>query len=141
MTSAAAGPATLIATAVVQMLDAAADTSAPGTPVPDDVDTAAYTGRFANPWGVSDIARIGDRLVEVDPSGPEPLDTPTRLEVVDADTLRMTHGNRFGSVDEDITFTRDADGAVRSIRAGGGMTEEPWTIPTESPEVAAGLAP
>ena len=140
LTSAAAGPATLIATAVIAMLDAAADADAPGTPVPDDVDTAAFTGRFANPWGVTDVARIGDRLVEVDPSGPEPMDTPTRLEVVDADTLRMTHGNRFGSVDEDITYTRDEDGTVRAIRGGGGMSQEPWSIPDERPEVAAGLA-
>jgi D-alanyl-D-alanine carboxypeptidase len=88
---------------------------------------------------VSDIARVGDRLVEVDPSAPEPLVTPTRLEVVDADTLRMTHGNRFGSIDEDVTYRRTADGSVLSIRGGGGMTSEPWTIPAEAPEVAAGL--
>jgi D-alanyl-D-alanine carboxypeptidase len=52
----------------------------------------------------------------------------------------MTHGNRFGSVDEDITYTRDEDGTVRAIRAGGGMSQEPWSIPDERPEVAAGLA-
>ncbi|WFR68490.1 hypothetical protein P9139_10250 [Curtobacterium flaccumfaciens] len=52
----------------------------------------------------------------------------------------MTHGSRFGSIDEDITYQRDTDGTVLSIRAGGGMTEEPWTIPSERPEVAAGLA-
>jgi hypothetical protein len=139
LTSAAAGPATLIATAIITLLDAAAAEDAPGAAVPDDVDASSFTGRFANPWGVTDVARIGDRLVEIDPSAPAPLESPTRLEVVDADTLRMTHGNRFGSVDEDITYDRDADGAVRAIRAGGGMTQEPWTIPSESPAVAAGL--
>lgn len=139
LTSAAAGPATLIATAIINLLDAAAADDAPGATVPEDVDAASFTGRFANPWGVTDVARIGDRLVEIDPSAPAPLESPTRLEVIDADTLRMTHGNRFGSVDEDITYDRDVDGAVRMIRAGGGMTQEPWTIPTESPAVAAGL--
>jgi CubicO group peptidase (beta-lactamase class C family) len=139
LTSAAAGPATLIATAIITLLDAAVADDAPNAVVPDGVDAATFTGRFANPWGVTDVARIGDRLVEIDPSAPAPLDAPTRLEVVDADTLRMTHGNRFGSVDEDVTYDRDADGGVRSIRAGGGMTMEPWTIPTESPAVAAGL--
>jgi len=139
LTSAAAGPATLIATAIINLLDAAAADDAPGAAVPEDVDAASFTGRFANPWGVTDVARIGDRLVEIDPSAPAPLESPTRLEVIDADTLRMTHGNRFGSVDEDITYDRDVDGAVRMIRAGGGMTQEPWTIPTESPAVAAGL--
>jgi CubicO group peptidase (beta-lactamase class C family) len=147
MTSAAAGPASLLATGIVRLLDAAADTAAPGTPLPEDVDASTYTGRYANPWGVTDIARVGDRLLAIDPSGPDPLESPTRLEVVDPDTLRMTHGNRFGSIDEDITFSREtADsipdsiaGAVRSIRGSGGMTEEPWSVPEESPEVAAGL--
>ena len=68
------------------------------------------------------------------------MESPTRLEVLDQDTLRMTHGNRFGSVDEDIVFTRDADGTVTGIRGSGGMSEEPWAIPDEAPEVAAGLA-
>ncbi|QQD77063.1 beta-lactamase family protein [Curtobacterium sp. YC1] len=139
LTSAASGPASLIATAIVRLLDAAADADAPGTPIPDGVDPATFTGRFANPWGVTDVARIGARLVEVDPSAPDPLDTPTRLEVVDADTLRMTAGNRFGSIDEDVTYDRAADGTVRSIRGGGGMTSEPWSVPEEAPETAAGL--
>ena len=140
MTSAAAGPATLLATGIVHLLDAAADTGAPGAAVTDDVVAASYTGRYANPWGVTDIARVGDRLLAIDPSGPDPLESPTRLEVVDADTLRMTHGNRFGSVDEDIVYTRDAEGVVTGIRGSGGMSEEPWSIPEEAPEVAAGLA-
>lgn len=139
LTSAAAGPATLFATAIVRLLDAAADEHAPGAAVPDGVDPASFTGRFANPWGVTDIARVGDRLLEIDPAAPAPLDAPTRLEVVDADTLRMTHGVRFGSVDEDVTFRRDTDGTVLAIRGGGGMTSERWSIPDETPEVAAGL--
>ncbi|MEK6310584.1 MAG: serine hydrolase domain-containing protein [Curtobacterium sp.] len=139
LTSAAAGPATLIATAIIELLDAAAAEDAPGAAVPDDIDAATFTGRFANPWGVTDVALIGDRLVEVDPSAPAPLESPTRLEVVDADTLRMTHGNRFGSIDEDIVYDRAADGTVRAIRAGGGMTQEPWAVPVEPAAVAAGL--
>ncbi|MBF4614754.1 serine hydrolase domain-containing protein [Curtobacterium sp. VKM Ac-1376] len=140
LTSAASGPATLLATGIVQLLDAAADERAEGTPIPAGVDARSFTGRFANPWGVTDVAVVGDRLLEIDPSAPAPLESPTRLEVVDADTLRMTHGNRFASVDEDVTYDRATDGTVRSIRGGGGMTSEPWSIPDEAPEVAAGLA-
>ncbi|PCN47572.1 hypothetical protein Csp2054_11515 [Curtobacterium sp. 'Ferrero'] len=139
LTSAAGGPATLIANAVLALLDAAADPSAAGSPIPDEVDSTRFTGRFANPWGVTDVARIGDRLLAIDPTAPAPLESPTRLAVVDADTLRMTHGSRFGSIDEEITYDRAADGSVRSIRGGGGMTETPWTLPDESPEVAAAL--
>ncbi|MGN8050102.1 serine hydrolase [Curtobacterium sp. 22159] len=139
LTSAAAGPATLVATAIVQLLDAAADDHAPGAAVPDDIDPTAFTGRFQNPWGVTDIALVGRRLLAIDPTAPAPLDAPTRLEVVDGDTLRMTHGRRFGSIDEDVTYRRDADGRVLAIRGDGGMTSEPWAVPEEAPEVAAGL--
>jgi len=140
LTSAASGPATLIATGIVHLLDAAADEQAPGGAIPDGVEPASFTGRFANPWGVTDIAQVGDRLLALDPTAPDPLESPTRLEVVDADTLRMTQGRRFGSIDEDVVFQRDADGRAASIRGDGGMTFRAWTIPDESPEVAAGLA-
>ncbi|WP_222834981.1 hypothetical protein, partial [Curtobacterium sp. B8] len=40
LTSAAAGPATLIATAIIDLLDRAAADDAPGAPVPDGVDPA-----------------------------------------------------------------------------------------------------
>ncbi|MCJ1713067.1 serine hydrolase [Curtobacterium sp. VKM Ac-2922] len=139
MTSAAAGPASMLATGIVRLLDAAADEHAPGDPIPGDVDVTGVTGRYANPWGITDIARVGDRLLAFDPAAPDPLESPVRLRVVDADTLRMTHGNRFGSIDEDITVARRTDGTVRSIRGSGGMTEHPWSIPDETPEVAAGL--
>ncbi|GGL09684.1 CubicO group peptidase (beta-lactamase class C family) [Curtobacterium luteum] len=139
LTSAAAGPATLIATAIIELLDRAAADDAPGAPVPDGVDPATFTGRFANPWGVTDIALVGDRLLEIDPAAPAPLESPTRLEVVDADTLRMTHGNRFGSIDEDVTYSRDADGTTTGIRAGGGMSLTAWSVPVEPPAVAAGV--
>ncbi|PZE22932.1 serine hydrolase [Curtobacterium sp. MCBD17_028] len=144
MTNAAAGPATLLAQGILRLLDAAADTAAPGdalSDAPDDVDVDTLTGRFANPWGVADIARIGDRLLEIDPSAPGPLDSVTRLTVTGPDTVRMSSGNRFGSVDEDIRYTRDDDGTVTAIRAGGGMSMTPWAVPgDESPAVAAGLA-
>ncbi|MFZ7088192.1 serine hydrolase [Curtobacterium sp. RRHDQ10] len=153
MTNAAGGPATLLAQGIVRLLDAATETgtgdgSARGVGADDgtgtgsgpDVDLDSFVGRFANPWGVADVARIGGRLVEIDPTAPDPMASPTTLRVVDRDTVRMTDGNRFGSIDEDIRYDRDADGRVVAIRAGGGMTMSPWSVPVESPEVAAGLA-
>ncbi|OIH97233.1 serine hydrolase [Curtobacterium sp. MCBA15_001] len=140
LTSAAGGPASMLATGIVRLLDAAADEHAPGSTIPADFDAASVTGRYANPWGVTDIARVGDRLLAFDPAAPDPLESPTRLQVVDGATLRMTHGNRFGSIDEDVTISRAPDGSIRSIRGSGGMTELPWSIPVETPEVAAGMA-
>jgi len=144
MTSAAGGPATLIAQGVLRLLDAAADAHAPGdalSAAPADIDVDTLTGRFANPWSVADIARLGDRLVEIDPSAPSPLDGVTRLTVTGPDTVRMSAGNRFGSIGEDIRYRRADDGAVTGIRAGGGMSMTAWQVPAdESPVVAAGLA-
>ncbi len=62
-----------------------------------------------------------------------------RLAVVDEDTLLMASGNRFGSVDERITYARGEDGTVVSFRGDSGMTHRPWSVPEESPEVAAAL--
>ncbi len=46
LTSSATGPAGMIATGIVHLLDAAADEHAPGPVLPADVDTDRYTGRF-----------------------------------------------------------------------------------------------
>jgi CubicO group peptidase (beta-lactamase class C family) len=143
MTSAAAGPATLIAKGVIRLLDAATDPGVAEAATDDvEVDDAllgSLAGRFGNPWGVIDVARIGDRLIEIDPTAPDPMASVTTLRITDGDTVRMTAGNRFGSIDEDIRYERDDDGSVVSVRAGGGMSMTPWSVPDESPEVAAGL--
>ncbi len=38
-----------------------------------------------------------------------------------------------------MTFTRDESGAVVSVRGDSGMTHRPWSVPEETPEVAAAL--
>jgi D-alanyl-D-alanine carboxypeptidase len=138
LTNCAGGPATPIARGIVALLDAATDPGAHG-PALDGVDTSGLTGCFAGPWGLSDIAVVGDRLLELDPTQAAPLDGATRLRVDGPDRVRMVSGSGFGSLGEDITYTRDPSGAVTSIRAGGGMTMTPWSIPVEEPAVAAGL--
>jgi len=139
LTSSATGPATMLAYGVVHLLDAAADEHAPGPVLPADVDAERYTGRFTTFEGITDIARVGEQLLAIDPTQPVPTESPVRLEVVDADTLRMASGNRFGSIDEDVVYTRDASGGIVSVRGDSGMTHRPWSVPEESPEVAAAL--
>ncbi len=51
----------------------------------------------------------------------------------------MASGNRFGSVDELISYVRDGSGTVTSFRGDSGMTHRPWSVPEESPAVAAAL--
>ncbi|MFJ3028686.1 serine hydrolase domain-containing protein [Curtobacterium sp. NPDC087080] len=139
LTSSATGPAGMLATGIVHLLDAAADEQAPGPELPEGVDTDRYTGRFTTFEGITDVARVGDRLLAIDPTQPVPTESPVRLRVVDEDTLVMAAGNRFGSVDERITYARDEDGTVVSFRGDSGMTHRPWSVPEESPEVAAAL--
>lgn len=144
LTNCAAGPASTIARGILSLLFAAADESAPGTPLskmPADIDPATVTGRFAGNWGVADIAVVGDRLLQLDPGSPTPLDLPVRLEIKDANTVRATSGSRFGAIDEDIRYLRDASGAITSVRNGGGMSMTPWQVPEdEDPLIASGVA-
>jgi D-alanyl-D-alanine carboxypeptidase len=139
LTSSATGPARMLAQGVVHLLDAAGDPNAAGPVVPADVDTARYTGRFTSFEGITDIARLGERVVAIDPTQPDPTGSPVQLEVVDADTLRMVSGDRFGSIGEDIVVSRDDAGTITSIRGDGGITHRPWSVPEEPPEVAAAL--
>ena len=139
LTSSATGPASMLAYGIVHLFDAAAVRNAAGAAVPDGVDPTTYTGRFTTFEGITDIVRVGERLLAIDPTQPVPTESPVRLEVVDADTLRMASGNRFGSIDEVVVFTRDESGAITSVRGDSGMTQRPWSVPEESPEVAAAL--
>lgn len=144
LTNCAGGPASTIARGILSLLFAAADQSAAGTPLaqmPAAVDPATVCGRFASQWGVTDIAVVGDRLLQIDPTAPAPLELPVQLEIRDANTVRATSGSRFGAIDEDIRYLRDASGAITSIRNGGGMTMTPWQVPDdEDPRIASGLA-
>jgi D-alanyl-D-alanine carboxypeptidase len=77
--------------------------------------------------------------VMIDPASPEPTASSVQLQVVDTDTVTMVGGNRFGSIGEDITLSRDETGAVVSMRGVSGITQSPWSVPEEPPDVAAAL--
>jgi D-alanyl-D-alanine carboxypeptidase len=139
LTSSATGPAAMLAAGLVHLLDAAVDQHAPGPVVAVGFDTTRYTGRFRTFEGITDIARLGERLVMIDPASPEPTASSVQLQVVDTDTVTMVGGNRFGSIGEDITFSRDETGAVVSMRGVSGITQSPWSVPEEPPDVAAAL--
>jgi len=88
---------------------------------------APFTGRFANMWGMQDIQVVGDRLLRIDPAAEHPLDAVDVLERTGESSARVVEGDGFGSVGEEVTADRGPDGGVERIRAGGGMTLEPWT--------------
>ena len=74
------------------------------------------------------MVRLGDRLLALSPTGPDPLDEPDELEPVDDSTLRIVSGSGFGAVGETIRYEFDAAGTVTRLRAGGGMTFWPFDV-------------
>lgn len=123
LTNAIDGPALGMATVAVKLVDLAAgdhDGAAAET-----VDLAPYCGRFATLWGVYDIAQFGGRLYQLSPTLVDPTLATTRLEVVDADTLRIASTTGYGSRGERMTFERAPDGTVISVRGGSGSIAHP----------------
>ncbi|PPF55414.1 penicillin-binding protein [Clavibacter michiganensis] len=123
LTNAIDGPAAALSTGVLELLladSAAADAARAALDAP-------FTGRFANMWGMQDIQVVGDRLLRIDPAAEHPLDAVDVLERTGESSARVVEGDGFGSVGEEVTADRGPDGGVERIRAGGGMTLEPWT--------------
>ena len=125
-TNAIDGPALAMATAAIKLIDLARcsepDPAATGG---DAVDLDSFCGRFASMWSVYDIAVLGGRLYQLSPSLADPTLAPTRLDVVDADTLRIADTVGYGSRGEVMSFDRSVDGAIRSVRGGSGSTALP----------------
>jgi CubicO group peptidase (beta-lactamase class C family) len=124
LTNAVDGIATQIANGVIQLVDLAlraADEVAAGT-VPG-VPADAPLGRFANLWGVSDVANLGGILHAVNPRSPQPVEVAQRLVVADGRLVQEPVAG-FGTVGEPVQVERDADGAIASVRIGA-MTAWP----------------
>lgn len=121
LTNAVDGPADPIAVGLIKLVDLAL--KAPEAPEPGGEAAAGarpladYTGRFANLWGVMDVAELGDRLVLLRPSAPDPVAAYEELTVAGPDALQIHRGPGFGTVGERLTYERDADGTVTSVRA------------------------
>lgn len=131
LTNAIDGSAGAWAAAIVKLIDLASsrahDASSNAHDAGDDtpVDLVSFTGRFASLWGVSDIVTLGGCLYQLSPTMADPAASPTRLEVVDEDTLRIADTDGFRSQGEELRFTRD-DGTIVSVRGGGGSTAQPY---------------
>ena len=119
-TNAIDGPAGELATGVVRLVDLAAS-----APQPEADGRGRFCGRYANLWGVRDVADLGGRLVLLDPALPDPAAAPTELRVEDGRTLRIVSTPGYGAPGEALEFTFGADGGVRSVHGNGGVTYLP----------------
>lgn len=131
LTNAADGPAAELATGILTLLDAALvqpPRRSLAAPSAELGDTSRFEGRFACLFDVLDVVRLGDRLVGISPSGPDPLESLAEFEVVDDATLRVVRGDPYHSVGELVPYERDASGATVSVRVLGGMTAWPFDV-------------
>jgi CubicO group peptidase (beta-lactamase class C family) len=118
LTNAVDGPADAPARGIVALLDLAlAAPDVDGRPPAEQL--LRFTGRFANLWGGTDVALLGDRLVLLHPGAPEPAEEHVELTVEDDDTLRLETMAGFGSAGETVDHERAADGTVSRVRYGG----------------------
>jgi len=120
LTNAIDGPAEPLATALFHLLDLAADRDAPRS----GEDLSPFTGRFANVWGVIDVAEVAGRLLWINPAQDDFWSAPMDLVVEGKDRLRICGGNGYGSHGEPLEYTV-ADGRVVSISGSSGMTWHP----------------
>jgi D-alanyl-D-alanine carboxypeptidase len=120
LTNAIDGPAEELATGLVKLLDVALRPRAElPAPPPDALPLGSFTGRFANVWGVLDVAELGGRLVLLRPTAADPLPTVEELQVVDPGTLRVAPQPGFGASGEPVPVERGPDGRVASLRYAG----------------------
>lgn len=107
------------------------------------VDLDRFTGRFASPWTVVDIARIGERLFMIPPTAPNAMAAAEPLTVIDQNTLRADSGTGYGSLGELVHFEFDKRGRAVRVRGGSGMglRPAPRTIPYDQTGVARDAYP
>lgn len=117
LTNAIDGPAQQLAEGLLKLLDLA-ESEDSGSTEEDAGDLTRFTGRFANLWGVTDIALLGGRLYALDPTSADPAAEPVVLEVDSESTLRVKGGVGYGAVGEVYRYAFK-DGKVASLRSPG----------------------
>ena len=129
LTNAIDGPALALANTVVKLIDLAAARSQPS-----DARHLRFCGRFANLWGVYDVAALGGRLLLLNPSLPDPTEGYAVLTVEDESTLRVASGPGYGGVGEPLRYVFADDGSVVSVRGPSALTM--WPIDSYRPRLS-----
>lgn len=122
LTNAIDGPALQLAELLPKLLDLAAGEERPAE---TGLDPSRFTGRFADLWGVTDVALLGGRLYALSPVLGDPTELAAPLEVVDEHTLRVSGGSGYGWYGEPYIYDFHDDGSVRSLRGSSGHTRWP----------------
>jgi D-alanyl-D-alanine carboxypeptidase len=126
LTNATDGPAEALATVLFRLLELAAAASHQ----PAGEQGSRFIGRLSSLFGVQDVALLDGRLFAFNPTTPNPAEDCFRLEVVDSSTLKIVDGPGSGSVGELMHYDFAADGSIRSVRGGSGMSMTPFEHPS-----------
>jgi CubicO group peptidase (beta-lactamase class C family) len=120
------GPAAVLATAVLNLIDLAANEDGKAKTEPGDADELRkFEGRFANLWGITDVVNLGGRLYTLNPSLQNPTTFATELEVLSGTELKAVGDEGFGGYGEVMRYSFNDDGTVERIRGASGMTLVP----------------
>jgi CubicO group peptidase (beta-lactamase class C family) len=117
LTNEVSGPAAILAHGIVTTIGFALKQN----PAPEGSASSRerFTGRFANIWGITDIAAFGDALVGLHPEADDPAKFVTRLAIMDEQTLRVTETHGMAAPGERVRYVRDAAGDVTKVIMGG----------------------
>jgi CubicO group peptidase (beta-lactamase class C family) len=122
LTNAIDGPARGLVAGVLALIGIAAGDPGEGEQV--DVTAEKFCGRFANLWGVTDVVRLGDRLVAISPESEAPAEDVLTLSVAGDDRLIVNTDNGFGGPGEAMVYSFDGS-SVASVQGPGGTTSWP----------------
>jgi CubicO group peptidase (beta-lactamase class C family) len=132
LTNAIDGPAGELATGALGIIGLAGAEPRDGERV--DADADRFCGRFANLWGVTDVVRLGDRLLALSPEADDPTPTALVLAVTGPDRLTVRAGTGLDGVGEDLVYDFAPSGDVRTVRGPSGITS--WPIATFADRMA-----
>ncbi len=122
-TNAIDGPASELALGALAIIALAGAEPADGERADESADR--FTGRYANLWGVTDIVRLGGRLLALSPDVADPTPDVMVLARTGPDRLNVREASGLGGVAEDMEFQFGPGGEVTSVRGPGGVTSWP----------------
>lgn len=115
LTSESGGAGRQLSKSIIKLIDLALQQK----PVENAAELDRYTGRFTSLWGYTDIVRLGDQLFTISPDADDPTADASKLEVVDANTLRLEEKEGYGSPGEYVRYVRDDKGNIVKITVAG----------------------
>ncbi|HEU0165432.1 MAG TPA: serine hydrolase domain-containing protein, partial [Thermomicrobiales bacterium] len=118
------GPASVLATSILKLIDLALKKDAKTEPK-DAAELAKFEGSFAALWGITDIVNLGGRLYTLSSSMQDPAGAATEMEVVSENGLKPVGDEGFGGYGEVMRYTFREDGSVEKVRGASGMRMVP----------------